>query len=163
MTESKPKGPAADETASAKSAQDTAATTEAVINTDPTDVPAPEGDGIQTAGVGENAVVIGRDDIVSDDVFGEAQGDALVELKKDIVEEFYYPGTKRPAYRILFTAGQVVRRSQVEAYNTSTEQAKDARDGKVDEDNVAGIDSTTLASGTRSKTADVKDAAKAGK
>jgi hypothetical protein len=43
--------------------------------------------------------------------------DELVVVTKDIVEEFYFPDTKRPSSRLLFTKGQVVRKADIDAHN----------------------------------------------
>jgi hypothetical protein len=96
------------------------------------EVAAPEGDDV---------VVIKSDGKVEDSLFAKVEaGDELVTLAKDVVEEFYYPGTKRASYRLLYTKGQVVRRSDVERTNARA-------DGSVvSEENPAGIDSTTLVS-----------------
>lgn len=96
------------------------------------EVAAPEGD---------DTVVIKADGKVEDSLFAKVEsGDELVTLAKDVVEEFYYPGTKRPSYRLLFTKGQVVRRGDVERVNARNDGSL------VSESNPAGIDSTTLVS-----------------
>lgn len=91
----------------------------------------------------DEAVLVKRGEgSVNDGLFEKTEaGEELVTLGRDVVEEFYYPGTKRPAYRVLFTKGQVVRRSAIEQYNSALEGP--------DESNPLGIDSSTLASGTR--------------
>ena len=51
----------------------------------------------------------------------DAHSTQFVEVVRDVVETFYYPNTKRPAQRIVFTKGQVVPRSQIESYVTQPE------------------------------------------
>lgn len=100
-----------------------------------------------TAG-GEAAEVIGVEDGVTEGLYSTTEGEQYVTLNKDVLEEFYYPDTKRPAYRVLFTKGQVVPKSQIDAYNAQVEAAKAAADLEGDDKVRATIDSTTLASGT---------------
>jgi hypothetical protein len=97
--------------------------------------------GTVSAPPAENAVVIGAGDKVSD--FNDAgAGEEMVQLTKDVYEEFYFPNTKRPSYRLLFTEGQVVSKKVVEAIGAAVDEAE------LDKVNPARIDSSTLASGT---------------
>lgn len=90
------------------------------------------------------------EDTVSDGVYEVTDTAEFVTLSRDIVEEFYFPDTKRPSYRLLYTKGQVVPRAAIEAYNADTKAANELRsNGGVDPKNPAGIDATTIASGTR--------------
>lgn len=103
-----------------------------------------------TAPDSESNVVLGADDTVSASHYDETDANTFVTLTKDVVEEFYFPDTRRPSYRVLYHAGQVVNKKVLDAYNQATEQAKALRKtGGVDPKNPAGIDSTTLASGTK--------------
>lgn len=91
---------------------------------------------------------------------GDTVGEKLIQLdegttvtlKEDVVEEFFFPDTKRPSYRLKYRKGQTVQRSAIEAHNARVAAKQKARElaekGEVDPENPAGIDSTTLASGT---------------
>jgi hypothetical protein len=115
------------------------------INQDPTDVGLNEG----RTRVGD-AQVVKEDETVSSSVYEITDTTEMVTLQRDLVEEFFYPDTKRPSYRILYTKGQTVSRAAIEAYNAGVEAANKLREnGGVDPANPAGIDSTTIASGTR--------------
>jgi hypothetical protein len=105
-----------------------------------------------TAGGGE-AKIVKADEEVSESMFASAtETDKLVVCNEDVLEEFFYPGTTRPSYRVLYTKGQTVRQSAIDAHNAGVKARKAAAEGRpVDEDNPAGIDSTTIASGTRTK------------
>lgn len=105
----------------------------------------PEGPVLHTAGTDpENTVVIGLDDELDEATFKVASGqETFVEVAKDVVETFYYPGTKRPAQRILFTKGSVVPKSAIDAYNAATRARKDDPNALENY-----VDSTTIASGT---------------
>jgi hypothetical protein len=46
--------------------------------------------------------------------------DPLVVVQDDVYEEFYFENTQRPAYRLLFTKGQVVKQSQLDAVHAET-------------------------------------------
>lgn len=94
------------------------------------------------------AALVGVDDTVADALYDDADSEAYVLLKQDVIEEFYYPDTTRPAYRVLYTKGQRVQKSAIDAYNAATEARKKAGDLEGDDLVVATIDSTTLASGT---------------
>lgn len=93
------------------------------------------------------AHLVGVDDTVADSLYDDAETEAFVTLKQDVIEEFHYPNTTRPAYRVLYTKGQRVQKSAIDAYNAATEARKK---GPLEGDAavVAQIDSTTLASGT---------------
>lgn len=105
-----------------------------------------------TAPDGDGNVVLGTDDTVSASHYEETDAHTFVTLKKDVVEEFFFPDTTRPSYRVLYHAGQVVNKGVLDAYNEATKTAAKLRKtGGVDPENPAGIDSTTLASGTRVK------------
>lgn len=127
----------ADKTMSRKAAEDQAADTKAVIDSDPTD--AGVNDDLATAGAGKDTVLIKADGTVEDSAFDATDSEEFVTLNKDIVEEFFYPNTKRPAYRILHTKGQTVRKSIVDQYNEAAKADRAAFQ----------IDSSTLASGTK--------------
>lgn len=121
-------------------------TVQSVINTDPTDAGA--NNELATAGVGDDAVVIKADEGGAGKHGSETAGETYVTLDKDVVEEFYFPDTKRPSYRLLFTKGQVVPKSAVDLVEANAKEIARRKSGEVDKDNPAGIDSTTLASGT---------------
>ncbi len=134
-------------TGAAKIADAQSAEIQAVKDTDPTST---EVD-IKTAGVGSEAVVVEVEDGVADSVYQITATTEMVTLDRDIVEKFYFPDTTRPSYRLLYVKGQTVPRTAIEAYNASVEQANLLRsNGGVDPANPAGVDSTTLASGTNS-------------
>lgn len=137
------------ETGAAKIAEAQRAEVEGVINTDPTDTQLGT-----TAGTGDRAVLIGADDDVAEALYEDADSDTYVTLQKDVVGEFYFPDTRRPSHRVLYTRGQVVRKAELEAHNDAVRAAKVAREraarGEVDPQNPAGIDAVTLASGTYS-------------
>ncbi len=118
------------------------------MQTDPTN--AGRNNDLASAGVGENAVLLRAGAEIGDELISASGGEQFVTLEKDIVEEFIYPGTKRPAHRLLFTRGQVVRRATIDALNANVQAARAAaeRGGDVDPANPAGVDETTLASGT---------------
>ena len=94
------------------------------------------------------AAVLGVDSGVEEGLYSTSEGEQYVTLNKDVLEEFFYPDTKRPAYRVLYTKGQVVPKSQIDAYNAQVEAAKNRENLEGDEAVRATIDSTTLASGT---------------
>lgn len=100
---------------------------------------------VETAGSGSDTVTV-KDTERIEGVYDETGGEAYVTLTKDVVEEFFYPGTKRPATRILFTKGQVVQKSLIDSLNSRVEAAKKAADGETALEDY--VDSTTLASGT---------------
>lgn len=100
---------------------------------------------VHTAGTDpENTVVVGVHDELDESAFKVASGqETFVEVAKDVVETFYYPGTRRPAQRILFSKGSIVPRSAIESYNAAT------RSRSADPEALENyVDSTTLASGT---------------
>lgn len=117
------------------------------IQSDPTEAGANEE--LATAGVGDDAVLSKLDEELPSSIYEVAGGAEYVTLQRDIVEEFFYPDTKRPSYRLLYTKGQVVSKAAIEAYNDGVRAANARRAGEVDEANPAGIDSTTIAAGTR--------------
>lgn len=134
-------------TGASKLAEAQRAEVEAVKATDPTDTNLGVG-----AGSGD-AVVVGPDDEVGS-YYSAAEGDVFVTLDRDVIEEFYYPNTTRPSHRVLYSKNQVVSKAVIDQYNADTAAAKAAREraasGELDPQNPAGIDSTTLASGTYS-------------
>lgn len=73
---------------------------------------------VETAGdPGRDPLHIGYGETVDESAFlADAHTTSFVEITRDVVESFYYPNTKRPAQRVVFTKGQVVPRAQVEAY-----------------------------------------------
>lgn len=82
---------------------------------------------------------------------GSAQT-TMVTLTGNVYEEFFFPNTTRPSYRLLYHAGQIVPKSTIEAFNEATKRSVAMREnGGVDKENPAGIDSTTIASGTKVK------------
>lgn len=99
-------------------------------------------------GGGEAAAVLGVESGVDEGLYSTSEGEQYVTLNKDVLEEFYYPDTKRPAYRVLYTKGQVVPKSQIDAYNAQVEAAKARQNLEGDDAVRATIDSTTLAAGT---------------
>lgn len=103
---------------------------------------------VRTAGENDDAqVVLGIDVDLEGDLYETTSGDELVTLSKDVVEEFYYPNTKRPAYRILFTKGQTVKKSVIDQANADAATLRKRLEGaepKLED----VVDSTTLASGT---------------
>lgn len=141
-------GKKATDTGGAKSATNQLAEVEGVMQTDPTE--AGRNNDLAGAGVGPDAVLLRADEEIGDDLIEDASSAQFVTLSKDVVEEFVYPGTKRPAHRLLFTKGQVVPRDRIDALNAGVQAraAEAERDGDPDPKNPAGIDSTTLASGT---------------
>lgn len=95
-----------------------------------------------------DAVVVAVDGTVESGYYDENDNNEVyVTLNKDVLEEFYYPDTKRPSYRVLYTKGQVVAKSLIDAYNATVE-ARAAGAPEGDEAVRATIDTTTLASGT---------------
>lgn len=80
----------------------------------------PEADGVHVVGAG---------DTLKDSLF-DGSGD-FVTLTKDVVEEFYFPDTNRPSYKLLFAKGQVVRRADIEALNTRLEATRAVAGGDV--------------------------------
>lgn len=90
------------------------------------------------------AVVIKASGELDSGLFSDAgQVDKLVTVDKDVYEEFYFPGTKRPSHRLLYTAGQVVKQSDLDRINASRKAAAEASGAEFP------IDPTTLASGTK--------------
>lgn len=74
--------------------------------------------------VDENAVIIKSDGELAGDIFKEGDAvDVLVSVEKDVYEEFYFPGTKRPAQRLLYPAGTQVKKSDLERLNASRKAA----------------------------------------
>lgn len=122
--------------------------TGAELQTDQAPEVAEPGAGAGTGG--DEAAVVKADEEISDSLFAKTEpGEEYVTLAKDVVEEFYFPDTKRPSYRLLFTKGQVVRRSEIDALNSRVAARRAATEGEF------LIDSTTVASGTR-QPADVR-------
>jgi hypothetical protein len=135
-------------TGGAKLAENQAQEVKDVIASDVTD--AGLNKDLATAGVGDDATVIKLEDSVDRSAYEITDTAEFVTLQRDLVEEFYFPDTKRPSYRLLYTKGQVVSRAAIEAYNADVELANKRREnGGIDPANPAGIDSTTIASGTR--------------
>jgi len=74
-----------------------------------------------------------------DTVIESAGADEFVTLTADVVEQYRYPNTQRPAHRLAYTKGQVVRRSEIEARRADLTPVE----------GIAGyLDSSTLASGS---------------
>lgn len=95
------------------------------------------------AGDGE-AVVIKASGQIESGLFTDAgKTDKLVVVDKDVYEEFYFPGTKRPSHRLLYVAGQVVKQSDLDRINASRKAAAEATGAEFP------LDSTTVASGTK--------------
>lgn len=90
------------------------------------------------------AALLKADDADGIEQYLEPAGqDELVVLKQDVLEEFVYPGTRRPSFRVAFHKGQVVARSVIAA------RAAEIRAASADRTKLENyIDSTTLASGT---------------
>lgn len=111
---------------------------------------------------GDDSVVVKNTDKIDSSVYGDSEtAETYVTITKDVIEEFQYPGTKRPAQRVLFAKGQVVAKSTIDALNANVEAAKaaDPDNPKLEE----YVDSTTLASGTGANAAKSGDKADAGK
>ncbi len=94
---------------------------------------------------GDNGAALVRVDDAEglEDLLEDAGGEAYVTLTKDVVEEFFYPDTKRPSHRVLFHKGQVVARSVIEQ-RAQTIRAAQAKGGGPE----TFLDASTLASGT---------------
>lgn len=92
-------------------------------------------------------VVIGAEKEIDSGLYEDASSEQYVTLTKDVVEEFFYPNTKRPAYRTLYAAGQTVQLRALEDHNARVAAAKA---GPLEGDALAAdlIDNSTLASGT---------------
>lgn len=103
--------------------------------------------GTQDFAAGDNgAVVIKAADQIDSGLFTDAgKTDKLVVVDKDVYEEFYFPNTKRPSHRLLYTAGQVVKQSDLDRINASRKAAAE------DDGTAFPIDPTTLASGTKAE------------
>jgi len=81
----------------------------------------------------------------------DASSAAVVVIKQDIIERFFYPDTKRPAFRQLYVKGQTVQRAVLEERLAGIRAAGStiqARSGVLDPANPAGVDASTLAAGT---------------
>lgn len=119
---------------------------------------------VRTAGSGDEAVTVTDTDKI-EGVYEDTDNDALVTITKDVVEEFYYPGTKRPAHRILFVKGQVVRKAEIDRLNSNVEARKAAASRDADEPVPLEehIDPTTIASGTGANAPESTGKAKASK
>lgn len=131
-------------TGAEKQAQAQKAETDAVIKSDPTEGGTTAEAGLATAGVGDDAVVIRKGEEVDSSLYATSDvKDPYVVLQKDVVEEFYFPNTKRPSHRLLFRKGDTVRQSQLDAL-----KAPEAPGDDVAAQLRAQVDSTTLASGT---------------
>ena len=121
--------------AGAKLERANAAERQAVITTDPTE--------------GTDAELISIDDADSlERLLAEAEAEQFVELSSDVVEQFFYPDTKRPSYRVLFHKGQVVPRSVISQRAADIRLAERARAEDPKVRLTATVDATTLASGT---------------
>lgn len=98
------------------------------------------------------AKVVRVDGTIDAGSYDESDGEKVATLKEPLLEEFFFPDTKRPSYRIKYPAGMAVPVREIEAYNADTELQNRLRGLKpgehLDPQNPAGIDSTTLASGT---------------
>ena len=141
-------------TGAEKAAQDNKAEVDNVVASDPTAVnPRLEAAGINTAGTGEGAVLVKADGTIEGSLYDESAGPASVTLKKDVVEEFYFPGTARPAHRIKFTAGQTVPKSVIDELNARSAAAKASSDKPS---LVDYVDSSTLQAGTGANTPGVE-------
>ena len=104
---------------------------------------------IPTAGTGSDAVLVRADQEIPEAMFEAAATEDMVRLTAPLVGEFFYPNTVRPSYKILHTVGEIVPRSVVDAHNAGVRLRKLLADNDgVDPANPAGIDSTTIASGT---------------
>jgi hypothetical protein len=103
--------------------------------------------GTQDFSAGDNgAIVISATDQIDTGLFTDAgEVDKLVTVDKDVYEEFYFPGTKRPSHRLLYTAGQTVKQSDLDRINASRKAAAEADPAAFP------VDPTTLASGTRAE------------
>lgn len=77
-------------------------------------LPAP-GRAVKAPGTGEKIKGESGDVALSSVTTDAGDGDALVEVTEDVFEEFYYPDTKRPSYRLLLHKGQIVKKSELEA------------------------------------------------
>ena len=128
-------------TAAEKSAQNQADEVNAVVDTDPTEGGRTADAGLATAGVGDDAVLVRRGDTMDKSVYeAGTDDDPFVTVQKDVVEEFFFPGTKRPAYRVAFVKGQTVRKWAIDALSAKVPEGEpELRDY---------IDSSTFASGT---------------
>jgi hypothetical protein len=75
------------------------------------------GERFANAGVGDDVVHVNA--LEEGDVSGAYKaytgGEELVEVTQDVMETFYFPDTKRPAQRLRFTKGQIVRKSEIDA------------------------------------------------
>lgn len=92
---------------------------------------------------GDAALVAADDPDSIESLIEAGDTDEIVVLKQDVVEEFRYPGTKRPSYRVLYHKGQAIQRSVLAA------RAAEIRAANADRTDLASyIDATTLASGT---------------
>lgn len=67
----------------------------------------------------KDPVSVGEGDKIAASAYAGGKDSEFVTIKQDVVEDFVYPGSKRVAQRVLFARGQVVRRSQIEAYNAA--------------------------------------------
>lgn len=134
-------------TGAEKQAQAQVAEQEAVVQTDPTEGGANAEAGLTTAGVGDDAVVLRVGEALPASAYASTdETDPFVTLQKDVMEEFFFPGTKRPSYRLAFTKGQTVRQSAIDAV-TGRLAAKPG-DKRPEPTLESHIDSSTLASGT---------------
>ena len=129
-------------TAAKKAAENQADETKAVIESDPTSGGANAEAGLTTAGVGDDAVLV-KDGETPSGFYEDSGQETYVTVTKDVVEEFYYPGTKRPAYRVRFTKGQIVPKAVIDQLEA------DAKAREADPNALENyIDSTTYAAGT---------------
>lgn len=120
-------------------------------NTNPTTGEPLQVDGTTTQHPTGDAIVVTAEAAAASSLYKKVtDADQLVELNSDVVEEFYFPGTKRPSYRVAFTRGQIVRKSDIDALNARVKAARELADPRPSE--APGledyVDSTTLASGT---------------
>lgn len=129
-----------------------AATVQSVIDTDPGEV--------------LNAKVVRVDGHVEKGMYDEQEGEKFAQLKDPILEEFFFPDTKRPSYRIKYHAGQVVSQRVIDAYNADTDlQNKLREQGREAQGAAELVDTSTRAAGTNPGLTDdeQKAAEKAGK
>ena len=92
---------------------------------------------------GSAVLISAADPDALDGLYDAADTDEMLVLKQDVLEEFVYPGTRRPSYRIAYHKGQVVARSTLLA------RAAELRLATADRSDLRNyIDPTTFASGT---------------
>lgn len=123
------------EPVSSEHAAQNAATVQAVIDTDPGEV--------------LGAKVVRVDGHVEKGMYDEQESEKYVRLKDPILEEFFFPDTKRPSYRIKYPAGYVVAQSVIDQYNADTDLQNRLREqGRESDTAVDYVDTSTRAAGT---------------